>query len=179
MRRALFRRCTMSILLAVSLASGIAMAQPARPPMNPLASLKSALESSGAAALTSAQESSIQTLLTEFRNNHLREEPNASLQGARTAYEEAILGGDSGAAAAQAVVIAIAQSEQMVQRESDLADFAINMVAILKTGDGQLAALTTQLGTSGAVRLLTSLAGGPGRGFGPRPDGPDGPAPAF
>jgi len=147
------------------------MAQTEMPARDDLAGLKNALAIAGASALTSTQESSITTLIAEFRSTH-KPSQNTALQTARTAYENAILGSDSATAASQAVVIGNIQSAEMVKRESDAAVFAINAVNILKTQSGQLDALITQMGSSGTVRLLLGLGGGPG---GPGRGGPGGP----
>jgi hypothetical protein len=147
------------------------MAQTEMPPRDNLAGLKNALEIAGAPALSSTQESSLTALIAEFRSAH-KPPQNTALQTARTAYENAILSGDSATAASQAVVIGNTQSVEMVQRESDAAVFAINVVNILKTQSGQLDALISKMGSSGAVRLLMNLVGGPG---GPGRGGPGGP----
>ena len=172
-------------LLALALVSGTAatMAQTEMPARDNLAGLKNALQNAGAAALTSTQESSINSLIADFRGAH-KPSPNTALQTARTAYENAILSGDQVTAAAQAQVIGNAQSAQMVQRETDAAVFAIGVVNILKTQSGQLEALIAKMGSGGAARLLLSLAGGPGgpagsgRGRGPAGMRP-GPPPVF
>jgi len=155
--------------LALGLMSGaaVSMAQPDMPPMDTLAPLKAALDDAGASALSSTQESSINALITEFRNAHQKPAQNTDIQHARMAYENAILNGDSATAETQAGIIGAAQAADMVQRETDTAAFAINVLAALKTGSGQIDALTGQLGKSGFVQLILSLAGGPGRAGGP------------
>lgn len=165
------------LILALTLAVGAAtaMAQAGLPARDNLAGLKNALEGAGAAALTSAQESSINTLITEFRNAH-KPTANSALQTARAAYENAILSGDSATAASQAAVIGNAQAAEMAQHESDVALFAIQVASILKTQGSQLDALISKLGSGKAVRLLLGLAGGPG-GFGPGGPGRGGPGP--
>ncbi len=170
-------------VLTLGLISGITIsaAQQDVPPMDALAPLKAALQAAGASALTSAQESSIQTLITQFRNAHQKPAPNTDIQNARTAYEKAILNGDNATAATQAGIIGNAQAADMVQRETDSASFAIGVIAILKTESGQVDALIAQVGTSGFVRMVLGLAGGRPGGFGPRPGGPGpgfGPGPA-
>jgi hypothetical protein len=157
-------------VLALALISGtvVVMAQTNAPARDDLAMLKVALQDAGAAPLTSAQEANINTLIADFRSAH-RPSPNAAIQSARSAYETAILGGDSATASAQAQAIGNGQAADMVQRESDVAEFAINVVNILKTQSGQLEALTAKLGASGTVRLLLNLAGGPGGGPGRGP----------
>jgi hypothetical protein len=149
-------------------------AQSNMPARDPLAILKNALQDAGAPTLTSAQESSIKDLLSAFRSAQQPPPQNTAVQTARAAYETAILNGNSSAAASQASAIAKAQLTDMVQRESEAAVLAINVINVLKTGSGQAPALITKLGESGFVRLVLNLAGGRG-GFGPRPGGP-GPA---
>jgi hypothetical protein len=167
-------------VLALVLLTGTiaAFAQTEMPAGDNLTGLKNALESAGAPALTSAQESSIKSLITEFRNAH-QPSQNAVLQNARTTYENAILSGDSTTAIAQASAIGNAQSAEMVQRETAAAAFAINVVYILRTQGGQLDALIAKMGSGGAARLLLNLVGGPGgpgRGGPGRAGGPGGPA---
>jgi hypothetical protein len=160
-------------VLALALMTGVsaAMAQTGLPARDDLAGLKNALEIAGAPALTSTQDSSLKTLIADFRNAS-KPSPNTALQTARAAYENAILSGDNATAASQALVIGSAQSAEMVKRESDAAIFAIHVVNILKTEGGQLEALIAKMGSSGTARLLLSLAGGPG---GPGRGGPGGP----
>ena len=179
MKKRLHIRYVWIPLLAMGLMSGVpfGLAQPEMPQMEPLAFLKDALQTAGASALTSVQESDIQALITEFRNSHQKPVQNIAVENARVAYENAILSGDNSAAASQAAVLGNAQASEMVQRETDAAVFAINVIAILKTGSGQVDALVAQMGTSGFIRLIQGLAGGP-RGFGPSGGGrgPRGPA---
>jgi hypothetical protein len=166
-------RCLLIPVLALALMTGVSaiMAQTEMPVRDNLAGLKNALEIAGALALTPTQENSIKTLITDFRSAQ-KPSPNTALQNARTAFENAILSGDNATAASQAAVIGNTQSAEMVKRESDAAVFAINAVNILRTQSGQLDALITKMGSSGTVRLLLSLVGGPG---GPGRGGPGGP----
>jgi hypothetical protein len=103
-----------------------------------------------------------------------RDQPQTarSDEGARTAYENAILNGDSATAASEAVALSNARAAGMAQREADAAALAIRIIEVLKVDSTtQVDALVTQLGKSGFVRLILSLAGGPG-GFGPGGRGP-------
>jgi len=161
------------LFLALALMTGVSavLAQTDMPARDNLAGLKNALQGAGATALTSTQESSINTLITEFRSAH-KPSQNTALQTARAAYENAILSGDKATAASQATVIGSAQAAEMVQRETDAAVFAISVANILKTQSGQLDALVTKIGSSGTVRLVLNLVGGPG---GPGRGGPGGP----
>jgi hypothetical protein len=147
-----------------------AFAQSERPPMDNLAQLKNALQTAGVSALTSTQESSIQALITAFRDAH-KPSPVAAGQDARTAYENAILNGDNATAAAQAAILANAQTADIAQREKDAAVFAISAISILKTNAGQVEGLVASMGANRFVRLVLGLAGGPG-GFGLRGGGP-------
>jgi hypothetical protein len=169
MRTKVHLGCLLMPVLALGFlsASKVSLAQPAMPALDELARLKNALQAAGASALTPDQESSIQTLIAEFRDAHPKPVPNTALQNARRAYEDAILNGDNATAAAQALIIGNAGAAETVQRETDAADFAIKLIAILRTGSGQADALIAQMGTGGLVRLALSFAGGPG-GPGPR-----------
>jgi hypothetical protein len=143
------------------------LAQQNKPRMNPLAPLQRALSAAGAAELSPEQETEIQSLMLQFRENHQRQFEATDLQSAHKAYEEAILNGDSGAAASQAALMANARIEEMVQRQIEVADFAINAIAILDPESGRADALIDQMGTRGFVRLITGLVNRPARaGFG-------------
>jgi hypothetical protein len=158
-------------LLVLGLASAvpIAAAQQDTSRMNPLAPLKNALNAAGAPGLTAEQESRIQELLKEFRDTHHGPIQNEDILNARTAYEDAILNGDSAAAAAQARILGSAQAAEMVQRESDAADFAINVINILRADPGQADMVIAQIGARDFVRMILRLAGGPGGPGGPGP----------
>jgi hypothetical protein len=158
-------------LLALGFTSAIPIASAQRDMsrMNPLAPLKNALNTAGAPGLTAEQESRIQELLKEFRDAHRGPIQNEDIPNARTAYEDAILNGDSAAAAAQARVLGNAQAAEMVQRESDAADFAINVINILRADPGQADAVIAQIGERDFVRMILRLVGGPVGPGGPGP----------
>lgn len=158
------------LLLGIMGTFTLAPAQSDMQAPDPLAGLKNALQNAGATALTSEQESSINALITTFRSTH-QPSQNTAVQNAQSAYETAILNGDSATAASQAAIIANAQSADMAQRQADAAVFAIGFINILKTESGQVDALIAKLGSSGFVRMVLSLVGGPGGG----PGGPGGP----
>jgi hypothetical protein len=162
---------TLILALALGLIAGAvsAFAQSERPPMDNLAQLKNAIQTAGVSALTSTQESSIQALIIAFRDAH-KPAAVAAGQDARTAYENAILNGDNATAAAQAIILANAQTAAIAQREKDSAAFAISVISILKTNAGQVEKLVANMGASRFVRLVLGLAGGPG-GFGTRGGG--------
>jgi len=159
-----------TILLAgITLVVPLAFAQPGiAPPMDPLARFKGALNRAGV-SLTADQEANIVTLVEDFRASHRPLAPNDALQTARSAYETAILNGDSAAASAQAVVIGNARAAEMINRETDVASFGINILSILRADAAQFDKLVSTIGQSGVVRLVLSLAGGPG---GPGRPGP-------
>jgi hypothetical protein len=158
---------TLAWVLTGRASLGISQMEP-KPPY-PMAQLKNALETAGAPALTSSQETAIQALLTDFRKAH-RAPRKSATQTARAAYETAILNGDLSAAAAQAETIGVAEAADIVQRETDAAALAINLLSILKADAEQYNALIAKMGSSGVVRLALGIAGGP-RG------GPGGPGP--
>jgi hypothetical protein len=164
---------TLMLVLTLGLIGGAvsAFAQSGMPPMDNLAQLKNALKTAGVSALTSAQESSIQALITAFRDAH-KPSPNTAGQDARAAYENAILNGDNATADAQAAILANAQTADRAQRDKDAAAFAINVIAILKTNAGQVEGLVSNMGASRFVKLALGLAGGGPGGFGPRGGGP-------
>ena len=142
---------------------------------DPLNRLKQALSTAGAPALTSAQETRINTLITNFRNAHPRPTPSATLDTARSEYDKAVINADIGAAAIQAGIIASEMSAASTARLKDEATFAIDVVKELRTNGDQVGALTKSIGTTGTARLILGLAGGMGgpgrgpRGFGPPP----------
>jgi hypothetical protein len=160
-------------VLVLGWTSGITLApaQTDMPQVDALAGLKTAISNAGATALSSTEESSINALVTQFGSAH-QPSPNTALQSAQTAFENAILAGDSSTAASQASIIANTQAADMAQRETDAAALAISVITLLKTG-GQLDAMTAQLGANRVVRLVLNLAGWPGGG------GPGGPPPGF
>ena len=165
-------RMNISLLLMPVLVVGLivgattALAQMQMPEMNPLAPLNHALHAAGASQLSSQQESEITALILEFRDAHQRPVQNADIPNARKAYEEAILAGDTDAAASQAESIAKAQFDDAVQRQKDAVVFAVKVIGILSADSGQADALITQMGTGGFVRLVLGLVDRPG-GRGP------------
>jgi hypothetical protein len=155
--------------LALGLICGAAtvLAQRQKPRMNPLGPLNHALVAAGAPELSSAQQSDIEALILEFRNSHQRPSRDTDIQNARLAYENAILKGDIADAASQAALLANAQQNAMVQRDTDAAVFAINVIGILNTDSGQAEALIAQTGATAFVRMVLGLVDRPG-GPGPR-----------
>jgi hypothetical protein len=144
--------------LVMGLMSGAALApaQPERLSIDELAPLKDAIQLAGVTALTSAQESNIRALIATFKNTH---KPSfiAAAQEARTTYENAILYGDNVTAESQAEIIGKAQAAEMIQREKDVAIFAINVISILRSNPGQVEGLVLRFGGSRIVRLAISF----------------------
>ena len=166
----------LAALVVLSLAITAAGQDQNRRTRDPLGHLKSALLEANATALTSAQETSLTALITSFQTAHeTRPTPSTAEQNARTAFDTAILNQDNAGAAAQAAIIATEQGVNSIQRQKDLANFGIEVVKILRTSGDQVNPLITRFGSSGAARLILSLAGGPG--FGPGRPGPGGPRP--
>jgi hypothetical protein len=161
------------VVLSLAIVAGPGQAQTRRT-HDPLGRLKDALQEASATALTSAQETSLTTLITNFQTAHeTRPTPSTAEQNARAAYDTAILNQDSAGAAAQAAIIATEQGVNSLQRQKDLANFGIEVVKVLRSGGDLVAPLITRFGSNGAARLILSLAGGPG--FGPGGPGPRGP----
>jgi hypothetical protein len=144
--------------LVIGLMSGTAFAsaQPERLSMDELAPLKDAIQLAGVTSLTSAQESNIRALIATFKNTH---KPSfiAAAQEARTTYENAILYGDNATAESQAEIIGKAQAAEMIQREKDVAIFAINVISILRNNPGQVEGLVLRFGGSRIVRLAINF----------------------
>ena len=157
---------TTLLLTALAVFSVTSWAQ-TRIPRDPLAHLKNALQEAGAPALTSAQETALDALITAFRSAHQTPPtPGTAVQSARAAYDNAILNQDNAGAAAQAAIIANDQAANSLQRQTELANFGIEVIKVLKSSGDQVTPLVTRFGTGGAVRLVLSLAGGPGFGRG-------------
>lgn len=138
---------------------------------DPLAALKRALTRANAPALTSQQETALTTLITNYRDS-LPDEPDAQLEAARDAYDAAILARNATAAATQAQAIATRSAALALAKLQGAATFEIAVLNNLNSG-GQLAALTTEFGNEGVLRVVRSLAGGRGLG-GPGGGGRDG-----
>lgn len=167
-----------SLLAALVVLSLAILAEPSQAQTqrtrDPLARLKNALQEASTAALTSAQETSLTALITNFQTGRqTRPTPSTAEQNARTEFDTALLNQDSARAAAQAAIIATEQGVDSLQRQKNLANFGIEVVKVLRNSGDQVNPLVTRFGSSGAVRLILSLAGGPGPGpGGPGPRGP-------
>jgi hypothetical protein len=165
------------LLLAAGLciafgACGTAMAQDFPPPQSPdsLFPLESALSGAGAAALTTSQEEQLKTLISDFRSSQKPPAPSEAAQTARASYDNAIVACDASAAAAQIPVLVAEQTSNAISRMQAQISFSINVIQILQANANQLNLLQQYLGAGRLVRLIGSLAGGPGGG--PRPPGP-------
>ncbi len=170
-------RLACAVILALGLitgASSLAMAQRGGQ-RDALGFLKRALSEAGAPALTSEQETQLNTLINDFRSS-LPTGPDEALKAARDAYSAALLAGDLTAAQAQATIIASRTSELSSARLQAATKFQIEALAALKNG-GQLDALRQKLGDERVVGLISSLAGGPP--FGGPPRGGPGGGPGF
>lgn len=157
-------------LLLCLLALGVSAQPPQRPQFDPLRGLKHALEEAGAPALSTQQEEQLKTLIQQFRDARGNQQPDANLRAAQQAYDAAILAGNTAAANQQAQAIATALAAHTAERLQADAAFKIQVLNVIKSNQQQYNALVQKFGTTGVVRLLGSLAGGPG-GFG----GPGGP----
>lgn len=151
-----------------------------RPNFDPLRGLKHALENAGAPALTSAQESSLTTLIKNYRDSN-PPGPNNALRAAHKAYADAIAASDLAGAQAAATTIANLISTQTKTHLTAAANLAIQALAVL-TPD-QTEKLKAKFGSNGLAHLVSSLAGpgfgrlgGPGFGGPGWPGGPGGEA---
>ena len=127
---------------------------------DPLGRLKGALSNAGATALTSAQESALTALIDSFRTAN-----GPTTSATRLAYDNYILAGNADQAIALIPILQAEQSAQAQAKAQAEINFSVNVVAILTAG--QLASLQQSLGADELVRLIQSLAGGPGPGGGP------------
>ncbi|HKQ73757.1 MAG TPA: hypothetical protein VJ810_08535 [Blastocatellia bacterium] len=169
-----FKIVIAAVLLLCATASGVitAMAKQ-KPQRDPLGFLKRAISEAGAPALTSDQETQLNSLIASFRNAR-PDGPDEALKEAHTAYNNAILAGDLASAQAQATIIANRSAELSNTRLQAHAKFQIDLLNTLKSG-GQLDPLKQKFGDR-LSGIIGSLDGGPpfgdGRpGFGP-PGGP-------
>ena len=122
--------------------------------------LQGALQQAGAAALTSDQTTQLTSLITVFRSNQPKPGQDTVLTGYRNDLDNAILSGNTGAVTAAANNIA---SEQFkLQYQQTVAEAALEISALGVLTPDQVKALQTKLGTTGLVRVLGSMIGGPG-----------------
>jgi len=133
---------------------------------DPLRSLKRAITEANAPALTTDQETQLNTLITTYKDA-LPDEPDEALEAAREAFDAAILAGNLTEAQAQAAIIATRTAELTNNKLGAEAAFEIGALAVLKTG-GQYDPLVTKYGAERVLALVGSLVG---RGFGGGPGG--------
>ena len=153
---------------AAMIFSSASFAQRPAHAFDPLMRLKKTLEEASAPALSADQETQLKALIEAGHGNHTGHPagPGSEFEAARAAYDAAILAGDQAKANAQAAIIAnLGTAATRARLEAD-AKFKLDVLAVLKTGN-QLDALTQKLGSEGLLRLLGSLAGGPGGFRGP------------
>jgi Spy/CpxP family protein refolding chaperone len=131
---------------------------------DPLGRLTQALSDAGATALTTAQETALKTLITDFQTAN-----QATPSSTRLAYESYILAGQADQAIALIPALQQEQAVQALARTQAEITFAVSVVKALSPS--QLSLLQQDLGTDELVRLIQSLAGGPGHPGG----GPGGP----
>lgn len=136
---------------------------------DPLAQLKRAITQASAPTLTSTQETALTTLITAYKDAQ-PDEPDATIEAAREAYDAAILAGKLADAQAQATIIATQSASLAKARLDAQAKFDIDVLTILSNG-GQLASLNTKFGADRVLGLVESLAGQGGGGPGGGPGG--------
>ena len=128
-----------------------------------LAILNQLLDKAGATALDSSQESSLNALITNFRNAHQPGAPDPAEQTARDAYDNAILAKDAPAATSAADNLAnLLSTRQRTMMEAETG-FQIQALSVLNSD--QVVALQSTIGNNGILRALQSRRG-PGPGFG-------------
>jgi len=164
--------CSLLFLL-VAITASVSAQPPDRPmrgagPMNAVSFLKQALEEAGATALSSDQETQIQALIDSIRQTLMSQEPDAGLQAALSAYQEAVLSGNLTGAKSAAATLAAKETQNSQARLEEQANWIIQLMALL-TPD-QLNKLIAKFETAGTFRIFAGLTGRMGgRGF---PGGP-------
>ena len=174
MKREVSRLAAWVLFIGLTAGVGVRAQNPGQTARDPLAGLKRALASAGAPALTSAQESELNALITARRAALEGQTPSTVLQTAQLAYNDAILASNLAAAQAQADLIANEQAGIARTALKDSAKFQIDVLNVLKSNGAQYSLLLGRLGTQGVSRLLASLSPGggprgPGRGVGRPP----------
>lgn len=157
---------SLMLLFVITVSLNTAFGQTQR---DPLAQLKRAITQASAPTLTSIQETALTTLITAYKDAQ-PDEPDATIEAAREAYDAAILAGNLAAAQAQATIIANQSAALAKARLDAQAKFDIDVLAILSNG-GQLSPLNTKFGADRVLGLVNSLAGHGGGGLGGGPGG--------
>ncbi len=137
---------------------------------DPLAFLQRAIQKSGAPALSTDQQSQLQSLIQTYRSSQTSKGPDSAVQSARQSFDSAVLSGNSQNATAAADTLAGAMTANAPKHLEALANFEVQALAILQP---QMSGLRQTLGNDRLLSLLGSLAGGPGMrvgmgGFGRR-----------
>ena len=127
---------------------------------NPLAMLQRSLQQTGAAALTTDQTTQLTSLITTFHSNQPKPGQDTVLTGARNDLDNAILKGDTAGVAAAAT--AIANETTKIQDQQILEEASFESSALRVLTPAQVTALQGKLGSTGLVRVLGSMIGGPG-----------------
>jgi hypothetical protein len=122
-----------------------------------LRSLRRAIADANATALSTDQETQINTLITNYKAA-LPDDSDDALDAAREAFDAAILGGDLATAQAQAAIIANRTAALSSGRLHADAVFEIGVLATLKSG-GQLDPLIQKFGNERVLALVSSLIG--------------------
>lgn len=157
-----FTGATALLFCALAL-SAITVLADRGPTRDPLGVLKRAITQANAPALTTQQETDLNTLITNFKNSQ-PSEPDEALEAARDAYDAAILALNLTTAQSQATAIATRQAQLSDARLKAEAQFKIAVLTNLQSG-GQLALLRQQFSDDRVLDIVGSLIGG--RGFGP------------
>jgi hypothetical protein len=129
---------------------------------NPLAMLQRSLQQAGTPALTSDQITQLTSLITAFHSNQPKPGQDTALTGYRNDLDNAILSGSLNSPAETTAANNIVTETAKLQYAQLLAEanFEISALGFLQTA--QVTALQTKLGTTGLVRVLGSMIGGPG-----------------
>jgi hypothetical protein len=112
--------------------------------------------------LTSDQITQLTSLITAFHSNQPKPGQDTALTGYRNDLDNAILSGSLNSPAETTAANNIVTETAKLQYAQLLAEanFEISALGFLQTA--QVTALQTKLGTTGLVRVLGSMIGGPG-----------------
>jgi hypothetical protein len=127
---------------------------------NPMAMLRRSLQQAGAAGLTSDQTTQLTSLITAFHSNQPKPGQDTVLTGYRNDLDNAILSGNTAGVTTAANNIIGETTKIQNQQILAEASFEISALGVL-TAD-QVTALKGKLGTTGLVRVIGSMVGGPG-----------------
>ena len=127
---------------------------------NPLAMLQRSLQQAGAAVLTSDQTTSLTSLISAYRSNQPKPGQDTVLTGYRNDLDNAVLSANTSGVTTAANGIVTETSKIQYEQLAAEASFEISALGVL-TSD-QISALKGKLGSTGLVRVLGSMIGGPG-----------------